>query len=110
MDMETRHFVLGKDGSIREFSEAEAASIGTGASCVPEYADSDLRYLQVSWVSQSDNEIRVQTAGAAVHFDAKGRLSEAHPVTKPDAISRFEHDTCVQWALRNVAPEHPVVH
>ncbi|HEU0196351.1 MAG TPA: hypothetical protein VFQ88_03935, partial [Nevskiaceae bacterium] len=87
MDSETRHFVFTQDGKLREFSTAEAASIGTGASCVPEFADRDLHYLQVSWTESGDNEIRVQTAGASIHFDAKGRLAEAHPVTQPDVIS-----------------------
>lgn len=108
MNTETRHFVVTKDGSIREFSAAQAASIGSGTSCVPEFADSDLKYLQVSWISQSDNEIRVQTAGASIHFDAKGRLSETHPVADMDRIARFQHDTCVQWALRDVTAEHPI--
>lgn len=110
MDNEIRHFVLTQDGKIREFSTEEAASIGTGISCVPEFADHDLHYLQVSLSEQTEGEIRVQTAGASIHFDDKGRLSEAHPTDDNDSLSRFEHDTCVQWALRNIAINHPVFH
>lgn len=107
---ETRHFVLTKDGNIREFSSEQAASIVTGSNRLPEFADDDLRYLQVSWTPQSENELRVQTAGASIHFDANGRLSGAHPVAEPETISSFEHDTCVQWALREIAVEAPVFH
>ena len=41
-----------------------------------------------------------KTAGAAIKLDSDGRLTEAAPPSDEEKISRFEHDTCVQWALR----------
>lgn len=107
MSIETRHFVVTHDGNVREFTADQATSIGNGTRCLPEFAGSDLNYLQVSWTPQSENEIRVQTAGASIHFDDKGRLAKTDPVTNLDRIARFEHDTCVQWALRDLTAEHP---
>jgi hypothetical protein len=103
---ETRHFVLTEDGAIREFSAEEASLIAAGANRLPEYAQCRVRYLQVSWDEESSSELRIQTAGAAIRFDADGRLTEAAPPGEEERISRFEHDTCVQWALREftVAP------
>lgn len=104
MDMSTqiRHFVLTTDGKIREFSSEEAAAIAAGSSLLPEFADRRLRYLQVTWDTEGNSGLQVQTAGAAIRFDGEGRLAEAVPPGDDDRISRFEHDTCVQWALRSV--------
>jgi len=110
MESEIRHYVLTPEGSIREFSAAEAALIAAGANRVPEFADRDLRYLQVSWHPQDDNELKVQTAGAAIHFDGDGRMVEARPTTEQEQISRFEHDTCVQWALREMVVARVTLH
>lgn len=106
---EIRHYVLTTDGGIREFSAEEAARIAAGANRVPEFADSDLRYLQVSWEPDVDQELRIQTAGAAIHFDAEGKMVEARPTTDEEKISRFEHDTCVQWALRELVSARPTL-
>jgi hypothetical protein len=103
MSTEIRHFVLTQDGEIREFSSDEAAQIAAGANRLPEFAERRMRYLQVSWDTETAAELKIQTAGAAIRFDADGRLSEALPPDDAEKISRFEHDTCVQWALRNVA-------
>jgi hypothetical protein len=103
MNTEIRHFVLTQDGQIREFSSDEAALIAAGANRLPEFAERRMRYLQVSWDAESGSELRIQTAGAAIKFDADGRLTEAAPPGDEEKISRFEHDTCVQWALRNMA-------
>ena len=103
MSMEIRHFVLTQDGEIREFSSDEAAQIAAGANRLPEFAERRMRYLQVSWDTEAAAELKIQTAGAAIRFDADGRLTEALPPGDAEKISRFEHDTCVQWALRNVA-------
>lgn len=102
MSTEIRHFVLGQDGSIREFSPEEAALIAAGANKLPEFAESRVRYLQVSWDDEATSELKIQTAGAAIKFDSDGRLAEAAPPSDEEKISRFEHDTCVQWALRNI--------
>ena len=102
MSTEIRHFVLSQDGAIREFSPEEAALIAAGSNKLPEFAESRVRYLQVSWDDEASNELKIQTAGAAIKFDADGRLAEAAPPSDEEKISRFEHDTCVQWALRNV--------
>ncbi len=102
MSTEIRHFVLGQDGSIREFSPEEAALIAAGSNKLPEFAATRVRYLQVSWDDEATTELKIQTAGAAIKFDSDGRLAEAAPPSDEEKISRFEHDTCVQWALRNV--------
>lgn len=105
--MQTRHFVLTTEGSIREFSTEQAALIAAGANRVPEFATQKLRYLQVTLDDLTDTELKVQTAGACIRFDAEGRMQEAEPPAATDeAISRFEHDACVQWALKDlpVAP------
>lgn len=106
----TRHFLLTQDGAVREFSAEQAALIAAGANRLPEYAQRRLRYLQVTFNSIQDSEIKVQTAGAAIEFDADGRLTEAAPPRDDEKITRFEHDACVQWALRTVAAPSPTVH
>jgi hypothetical protein len=103
MSTEIRHFVLTSGGEIREFSSDEAALIAAGANRIPEFAERRMRYLQVSWDDESSAELKIQTAGAAIRFDAEGRLTEATPPAEEEKISRFEHDTCVQWALRKSA-------
>jgi len=100
MSMEVRHYVLAPSGEIREFSPEEAALIAAGSNRLPEFAERRVRYLQVSWDDEAATELKMQTAGAAIKFDAEGRLAEAAPPSEDEKISRFEHDTCVQWALR----------
>jgi hypothetical protein len=101
MSTEIRHFVLSQDGAISEFTAEQAAMIAAGENKLPEFAERRLRYLQVSWDDETQAELKIQTAGAAIKFDADGRLLEAAPPSDEEKISRFEHDTCVQWALRN---------
>lgn len=103
---EVRHFVLTQDGQIREFSSEEAALIAAGANRLPEFAQRRMRYLQVAWhrdLGSDSTELKIQTACAAIQFDAEGRLAEAAPPGESDKLTRFEHDTCVQWALRKLA-------
>ena len=105
MSTEIHHFVLSQNGEIREFTSEEAALIAAGANRLPEYAERRMRYLQVAWDGESGNtELRIQTAGAAIRFDSEGKLAEAVAPADEEKISRFEHDTCVQWALREVSP------
>ena len=106
--MHIRHFVLTPSGDIREFSTEQAALIAAGANRVPEFAEKKLRYLQVTLDDAAETEIKVQTAGACIRFDADGRMLEAQPPGEAEAISRFEHDTCVQWALKDL-PAAPLV-
>ena len=103
MSTEIRHFVLTQAGEIREFSSDEAALIAAGSNRLPEFAERRLCYLQVSWDAEAAVEMKISTAGAAIRFDAEGRMTEATPPAEEEKISRFEHDTCVQWALRKVA-------
>jgi len=110
MSTEIRHFLLTDDGKLREFTAEQAALIAAGADRLPEFADRRLRYLQVSFEEPNDSGIRVQTAGASIRFDHEGRLAEAAPPNDAEAISRFEHDTCVQWALRSLAPAELTMH
>ncbi len=100
--MQIRHFVLTTSGSIREFSTEQAALIAAGANTLPEFADQKLRYLQVTLEDSSETELRIQTAGASIRFDAEGKMAEAGPPSDQENISRFEHDACVQWALKDM--------
>ncbi|MES0874396.1 hypothetical protein [Sinimarinibacterium thermocellulolyticum] len=107
----TRHFVLTPEGTIREFSAEQAAAIAVGAGRVPEFAGHDLRYLQLTLEDAPDtSELRVQTAGARIHFDSDGRLTQAGPPTDAQPITRFEHDAVVQWALRDLPSVAPTFH
>lgn len=111
MSTQTRHFVLTPEGTIREFSAEQAASIAAGDDRVPEFAGSDLRYLQLTLEDAPETrELRVQTAGARIHFDGDGRLTQAGPPVDSAPITRFEHDAVVQWALRDIASVAPTFH
>jgi len=110
MSTEIHHFLLTQDGQVREFSTEEAAMIAAGANRLPEFAERRMRYLQVSWDAESSSELHVKTAGAAIRFDADGRLTEAAAPGDDEKISRFEHDTCVQWALRESSVPQPTIH
>ena len=100
--MHIRHFVLTAVGDIREFSTEQAALIAAGANKLPEFADQRLRYLQVSLEDSSETELKIQTAGACIRFDGDGKMAEAGPPADHENISRFEHDACVQWALKDI--------
>lgn len=111
MSMQVRHFVLTPEGGIREFSMEQAALIAAGASRVPELADRRVRYLQLTVDDSADSgELKVQTAGASILFDAEGRLTEASPPSDAEQISRFEHDAVVQWALKSIPAVAPTFH
>lgn len=105
MNMQIRHYILSDDGRITEFSTEEAFKVANRLSALPQYADRRLRYVQV----QLDNEdlsapdkLKIRIAGAYVSFDGQGRLSDANAPTEDDnAISSFEHETCMQLALRS---------
>lgn len=103
MSQQIRHFVLTPEGGIREFSSDQAAGIAAGASRLPEFANRDLRYLQLTMHdSRSSGELKIQTAGARIHFDENGRMTEAGPPVENEPITHFEHDAVVQWVLRDV--------
>lgn len=111
MSMQIRHFLLTQDGGIREFSMDQAAEIAAGASRLPEFADRRLRYLQLTLNDEvGSGELKVQTAGACIGFDAEGRVIEATPAGENEQISSFEHDAVVQWALRNIPTVAPTFH
>ena len=60
---------------------------------------------------QIGDQIKVITAGASIRFDAEGRLTEAGPIAEQDGkITHFEHDACVQWALRELPDSGPTMH
>ena len=100
--MQIRHFVLTADGAIREFSTDQAAQIAAGADRLPEFADQRVRYLQVTLEDATESELKIQTAGASIGFDGDGRMTEAGPPADHENISRFEHDACVQGALKDI--------
>ena len=98
-----RHFLLTPDGRLREFSPEQAAQIAAGAGKLPEFAQHRLRYLQLTVSAEDADEIKVISAGASIRFDAEGRMTEAGPIGEQDQkITHFEHDACVQWALRDL--------
>ncbi|MDN5937531.1 MAG: hypothetical protein L0H83_02590 [Salinisphaera sp.] len=104
--MATKHFLLTLDGRIEEYSETQAARVATGEAPLPQYAEQRLRYVQVAFDETSQaGELHVYTMGAVVHFDADGRVSKADAADDEDnvAVSEFEHDACVQFALRGSA-------
>lgn len=111
MSQHIRHFVLTPEGGIREFSQEQAAQIAAGANRMPEYAGRDLRYLQLTLNdNQRKGELKVRTAGARIHFDDNGRMTEASPPTEAEPITHFEHDAVVQWVLRDVPTVAPTFH
>ena len=106
--MNISHFLLTPGGEIAEVTPEQAAAVAAGEGTLPEFADARLRYLQVIVDDKTEDEdsIQVRTAGALIHLDADGRLQEAGMAMGGDnAISSFEHDTCVQLALHEVAYE-----
>jgi len=104
------HFVLTPDNRLREFSGELAAKVAAGAGKLPEFADRSVRYLQVTISKESEDELKVITAGAKIRFDHDGRLTEAGPIgDRDERISHFEHDAAVQWALREW-PAEPVIY
>ncbi len=103
MTTQIRHFVLTPDGGLREFSAEQAARIAAGSGKLPEFAQHRVRYLQLTVSAESGDEVKVISAGASIRFDAEGRLTEAGPIDAQDEkITHFEHDACVQWALRDL--------
>lgn len=110
MSIIVRHFLITPQGRIREFSTEQAALVASGSSRLPELADCRVRYLQLTVDDSETGEIRVQTAGACVRFDGEGRVTEAGPPDANTAITRFEHDAVVQWALRDIPAMAPTFH
>jgi hypothetical protein len=111
-DMSTRHFILTSSGNIEEFSDDEASAVAEGTQYLPRFADETLRYLQVAFDERAneDGEIRVQTLGAVVYFDENGQLTDADRADEDSQeLTSFEHDTCVQFALKEtVGQEHAI--
>lgn len=111
MSTHVRHFILTPQDGIREFSTEQAARIAGGDGAVPEFAGQQLRYLQLTLNDEVvDGELKIQTSGARVEFDAEGRLKSAEPPSETHPISRFEHDAVVQWALKNLPAVAPTFH
>lgn len=111
--MNVSHYLLTPEGSIAEVSPEQAAAVAAGEGALPEFAHARLRYLQVIVDDKTDEDdsIQVRTAGAMLLLDADGRLREAGiAMGENNAISSFEHDTCVQLALHEVAHETIVRH
>lgn len=108
--MQIRHFVLTQDGGILEFNAELAAGIASGARKLPEFADSRVRYLQVTVDDDNRTELKIQTAGASIEFDSEGSIARAQEPEKTDEISGFEHDAVVQWAIRDIPSAGPIFH
>lgn len=99
--MHIKHFVLSDDGHIHEFSSERAFKLANGLDTAPEFADAQVRYVQVQFDEQSNEEpMQVVTAGALVNFDAEGRVHEVGAVAPGNLpITAFEQETCIQLAL-----------
>lgn len=111
MNHQIRHFLFTPEGHIREFSGEQAARVAAGTGKLPEFAQRRLRYLQVAVSDDADEEIKVMTASATINFDADGRLTEAGPISESGGrITEFEHEACVQWALRDLPSLPPTTH
>jgi RNase P/RNase MRP subunit POP5 len=114
MNMQVKHYILTNDGRIAEFSTEEAFKVANRLSALPEYASSRQRYVQVQFdepEEATEDSLKVRIAGAYVSFDGQGRLSDANaPAENESAITRFEHETCVQLALRAALGERVTVH
>lgn len=112
--MQVRHYILSNDGRIAEFSTEEAFKVANRLSTLPEFADTRQRYVQVQFEEPAEaqgDQLRVRIAGAFVSFDQQGRLADAGaPDASDSAISRFEHETCVQLALREALHENVTLH
>lgn len=107
--MPTRHFLLTQDNVIEEFSEEQAANVANGMAKLPRFADKRLRYVQVDFddAVDSNGELRVRTLGAILSFDDQGRMLQAGSVEdETEELSHFEHDACVQFALKEAIPGH----
>ncbi|MGN8158838.1 hypothetical protein ACS8Y6_11210 [Salinisphaera sp. RV14] len=105
--MSVRHFLLTEDGAMEEFTEDEASAVAEGKRDLPRFAEQQLRYVQVAFDDQANDEgeIQVKTLGAIVKFDDAGRLTEADRAhDAQDELNEFEHDACVQFALRDTLP------
>lgn len=106
--MSVRHFLLTDDGAMEEFTEDEASAVAEGKQDLPRFADQQLRYVQVAFDDKAneEGEIQVRTLGAIVKFDDEGRLAEANQTRDAqDELNEFEHDACVQFALRETLPQ-----
>lgn len=108
--MQTRHFLLTREGGIREFTPEQAALVAAGSNTLPEFADSRVRYLQVTVDDEHAPELRIQTAGASVEFDGDGKVKQAGPPSDEERITSFEHDAVVQWAIRDIPSIGPTFH
>ena len=121
---EIRHFLFrehaARDGSggavceIVEYSAEEAAAVALGDAALPEFSGSKTRYVQV-WVDDeiNGNELQVRTAAAVVSFDDDGHFADAQPAEAQRENNQrgdFEHDTCVQLAVRTRYPDAFTVH
>jgi hypothetical protein len=100
--MTVKHYILTNDGHITEYSAEEAFRVANGMRTLPEYADSRQRYIQVQFDEQGEDKLQIRIAGAYVSFDAQGQLRDANALVTggEHPITPFEHDTCVQLALR----------
>lgn len=106
--MPTRHFLLTQDNAIEEFTDEQASRVADGTDTLPRFADKRLRYVQVDFddTADSDGELNVRTLGAIISFDDEGRMLRAGSLEdEADELSHFEHDACVQFALKETIPE-----
>lgn len=94
-----KHYLLTTTGDIKEFSTPEAMRVADGSRRLPEFANSDLHYVQIQ-VDDSDAEnVQVRAAGAKISFDDSGQFTQAGELVTEKEISEFAYETCVQLAL-----------
>lgn len=110
--MVTKHFLLTNDDRLEAYSDEQAARVANGSDWLPQFADSRLRYIQVSFDDHANEsgEIKVYTMGAVIAFDAQGRLAETGSEAESrEALSAFEQDACVEFALRQAGAHRYVL-
>lgn len=106
------HFLFTPQGDIEIVPADIAPDVASGEKPLPEYADNQLRYLQVIVDHEGGKaDVQVRTAGALVHFDESGCVKSAGiAMGERDGITRFEHDTAVQIALDNLFDNEARLH
>lgn len=100
--MPLRHYVFQEDGTLREFTQEAGARVASGDEPIPEYADSQLRYLQVD-IDEEGNpgrKVEVRMAAAMLSFNTEGYLTSAESYDDEDAVvSEFERQALAEYVL-----------
>lgn len=100
--MPLRHYVFEENGALREFTQEAGARVANGESALPEYADSQLRYLQVAVDDNvpPNTKVEVRMAVAMLSFNDEGYLTNAESFEdEDDVVSPFERQALAEYVL-----------